>query len=470
MDELFVKCLLYADNQVILALLACGLQEMTNKMNDSVKKKSMKVNVGKTKAYRPKMSEDRVDSYFETLPTEIVLEIFTYLSAKPLFRCRSVCRRWMCLIDTLTTNELLWRRHCKSDFGDIYKVARMKTVPGLPWFDLYKSMAWWSHLSKAAVIEDEFSSAAYPFQTNLSTIALHNGVIGVHTRSKIVYYDIKTLERANRDAVIGTYMRYQENYDTIVLLNGSLSLHIIRKLLYNPILESRAVFDNVKLFHLCDHKLFYVTINDQLFYCDLTCDRLTSVFLTRCPEEVLCLSYLDCLHILTFKQNIFKLPDKVLSLVSSINGDMLELLHRYQFLEQLDWRIFHMWTFGLNPASDVNTVVASLDVTVVRVYGKVVFVGTRWGIFQIYYEPYVNGVFDFFRSEPVKQWNFMERSDCPVLSHCPIINIEVLELENGHTVLVTMPKKVVVLHLRHEPKGSVSKAIIPYRTVPKETI
>ncbi|GBP11772.1 Negative elongation factor D [Eumeta japonica] len=49
MDELSVKCLLYAEDQVILASWACGLQEMVNKMNDFVKKRSMKGNVGKTK-------------------------------------------------------------------------------------------------------------------------------------------------------------------------------------------------------------------------------------------------------------------------------------------------------------------------------------------------------------------------------------------------------------------------------------
>ncbi|GBP89198.1 hypothetical protein EVAR_60377_1 [Eumeta japonica] len=45
MDELSVKCFLYADDQVLLAPSACGLQEMVNKMNDSVKKKGLKVNV-----------------------------------------------------------------------------------------------------------------------------------------------------------------------------------------------------------------------------------------------------------------------------------------------------------------------------------------------------------------------------------------------------------------------------------------
>ncbi|GBP36183.1 hypothetical protein EVAR_4327_1 [Eumeta japonica] len=61
MDELSVKFLLCADDQVILTLSACGLQEMINKMillksfylssliNNSVKKKGMKLNISKTK-------------------------------------------------------------------------------------------------------------------------------------------------------------------------------------------------------------------------------------------------------------------------------------------------------------------------------------------------------------------------------------------------------------------------------------
>ncbi|GBP05451.1 hypothetical protein EVAR_2978_1 [Eumeta japonica] len=48
-DELSVKCLVYADDHVTLGPSACGLQEMVTKMNDSVKKRDMKVNVGKTK-------------------------------------------------------------------------------------------------------------------------------------------------------------------------------------------------------------------------------------------------------------------------------------------------------------------------------------------------------------------------------------------------------------------------------------
>ncbi|KAI5642761.1 hypothetical protein NE865_05287 [Phthorimaea operculella] len=45
MNNLLVKCLLYADDQVILASSAEELQEMVNIMNEALKKKGMKVNV-----------------------------------------------------------------------------------------------------------------------------------------------------------------------------------------------------------------------------------------------------------------------------------------------------------------------------------------------------------------------------------------------------------------------------------------
>ncbi|GBP35442.1 Protein suppressor of white apricot [Eumeta japonica] len=75
-----VKCLLYADDQVILAPSACGLQEMVNKMNDYVKKRGMKVNVSKTKV----MVFERGDSTTEyniLIEDESVrqVKVFAYL-------------------------------------------------------------------------------------------------------------------------------------------------------------------------------------------------------------------------------------------------------------------------------------------------------------------------------------------------------------------------------------------------------
>ncbi|GBP17576.1 Retrovirus-related Pol polyprotein from transposon TNT 1-94 [Eumeta japonica] len=57
MDELSVKCVLYADDQVILASLTCDLHATVTKMNDS-EEKAMKVNVIKTEVMVFEKSEN----------------------------------------------------------------------------------------------------------------------------------------------------------------------------------------------------------------------------------------------------------------------------------------------------------------------------------------------------------------------------------------------------------------------------
>ncbi|GBP47653.1 hypothetical protein EVAR_40049_1 [Eumeta japonica] len=61
MHELSVKCLLYSDHQVILAPPVRGLQEMANKVNDSVKKRDMKVNVDETKVMVSERGESTIE-------------------------------------------------------------------------------------------------------------------------------------------------------------------------------------------------------------------------------------------------------------------------------------------------------------------------------------------------------------------------------------------------------------------------
>ncbi|GBP41816.1 hypothetical protein EVAR_26938_1 [Eumeta japonica] len=97
MDELSVKCLLYVDDQVILAPSACGLQEMVNKMNDSVKKRHMKVNVGKTK-----------EMVFETGVSTTECDLLIKVEMRPL---RSVC-------------AVHWKDRCRS--SDIRKQCGLK--------------------------------------------------------------------------------------------------------------------------------------------------------------------------------------------------------------------------------------------------------------------------------------------------------------------------------------------------------
>ncbi|GBP44926.1 hypothetical protein EVAR_84417_1 [Eumeta japonica] len=51
MDELPVKCLLYTEDQVILAPSTCELKEMATLMNDCVKKRGRQISQWKQKNY-----------------------------------------------------------------------------------------------------------------------------------------------------------------------------------------------------------------------------------------------------------------------------------------------------------------------------------------------------------------------------------------------------------------------------------
>ncbi|GBP40983.1 hypothetical protein EVAR_26064_1 [Eumeta japonica] len=60
MDELFVKWLLYADTQV--KPLVCEFQAIVNKMNESIIKRGMKVNVSKTEVMLLKKAKVRLNA------------------------------------------------------------------------------------------------------------------------------------------------------------------------------------------------------------------------------------------------------------------------------------------------------------------------------------------------------------------------------------------------------------------------
>ncbi|KAI5632627.1 reverse transcriptase (RNA-dependent DNA polymerase) domain-containing protein [Phthorimaea operculella] len=84
-NDLLVKCLLYADDQVILASSAEELQEMVNIMNEALKEKGVKVNVSKTKKiYKIFEKEDSTTECNIIIEEERVEQMkeFVYLGSK----------------------------------------------------------------------------------------------------------------------------------------------------------------------------------------------------------------------------------------------------------------------------------------------------------------------------------------------------------------------------------------------------
>ncbi|CAG5001110.1 unnamed protein product [Parnassius apollo] len=405
------------------------------------------------------MKED-IPYYLSVLPTEIVLYIFTYLTAKELIKCRQVCIRFKQIVDELTRSDALWREYCKKNYPTIYKIARYKSKPDLLWYNIFKSLTLWPKLADAKEDWDEFASASSVNEEISNFQILRDGVIGVHKREAIIYYDIESLERAKREAITGDYLKYKENDDTIVILSYHLQLFVIHKNIQNPRFETNVTFDNIKTFILEGEEVYYVTLNDDIYVCRLK--NLSTELLEHTDEGIMSLGYChNRLRVLTLQRHIYTYNGKNLVFTCLLGPDknLLNLLYKYSFLDTVDWKIYNQWMYVLNryiPEGPLR------DIITVRVYGEVVFVGSNWGVLRIYYSPFTGGEFDLYNSEPIKQYNFTERSDCPVLSMCPIVQIDVSESEDGHMVIVAMPKKIAVLRFTHNFKRTASVAMLPY--------
>ncbi|OWR41926.1 hypothetical protein KGM_215144 [Danaus plexippus plexippus] len=389
------------------------------------------------------------ESFIQNFPTELLLYIFKTLLPKNLAICRQVCLRWKNIIDSLFSCGSLWRKQCIIEYPDIYEQTYYKRKPGLVWAHIYRSLTLWSKLHLAIETRDEFASASRPRDEVRNFQVLQNGLIGVHTRGGIYYYDLATLKLSPRNSVVGDYLRYMENAENIIILGFNLSLMVIKKIIRSQ-QDDDMTFQHVKLFILGDDKLFFVTLNDEVYMCSLSSPRLETVLLRRMDFSVMSLGYSNNnLNILTFQRDIFCIENHNLvykcTLDSSCN--LLHELNKFNFLENLDWRVYFQWMYVLNHSVPQGPL---RDIIIVKTYGKITFVGSNWGVLRIYYNSYLNEEFDIFNTEPIKQYNFMERCDCPVLSMCPIIQIDVVEGEDSHKVIVAMPKKIALLTFTHE--------------------
>lgn len=398
-----------------------------------------------------------------SLPTEVLFYIFQYLPARDLIKCRQVCCQWRYVIDGLVKNEFLWREHCRKDFESVYLMARNNARIGMTWFNLYRSLALWPKLATARDVIDEFASASSVQEQILDLRVLQNGNVAVHKKGSIVYYDIETLEESKRAPLIGHYLRYAENSKVVAILGLQLHLFLIRKAVYSTKQEKSSTFHNVNRFFLNEQKVYFCNTDDEIFVVDLEKPEIRAEYVTTVTENIICLSFNDNhIHVLTFARNVYSIVRNRMASRCTLDNccNFLQVLIDFEFLDQMDWTIYNQWMFLVNrpvPQGPLQ------NIKVMKTYGDMIFVGSNWGVLRIYYYPYRDDEFDLYSAEPVKQYNFMERLDCPVLTDsCPIIQIDVLESEDGHTVLAAMPKKIAVLEFVHTFKRTASVAMLPY--------
>lgn len=405
-------------------------------------------------------------------PTELLIYIFKFLSAKNLIACRQVCRRWKKVVDSICSDNDLWEKHCENDFKTLYRDAMKKSNFGSLWFELYRSLSLWGRLSDATETRDEFCHSFKREDTIENVSILKNCIVAVHKNNYVVFHDILTLEPTERPPICGVFAKFGEYDDVILLLGGYLHLRVIKQWkiqdtnenVGNKIRgEKELVFRNTRTFWVFDNNLYFVNFESEIFHCNL--DKELAVVKLPRPENdnVLTMSFFNgSLHALTAERNVYKFQDDKFVLLFNLKSkksNIFDCLWHYEFLSSLDWIIFNIWLTSLRipiPESPLGYI------STIKVYGDVIFIGCKNGIMLIYYKPYTDGHLDLINHDPVKQYRFAEREDIPVLSLHPILSIDVLEIMGGHKILVGMPKKIIVLTIMHTFEIVKSKAVVPY--------
>lgn len=386
-----------------------------------------------------------VCNYLCDLPTEIFFNIFGLLSVKDLSQCRLVSRNWKLIVDSLFSREQTWREFCRTDYRNVYVTARLKANVSLTWHNLYRSLSLWPKILSAKEIVDEFAHASVAADELMNFNILENGEIGVHIQSSILYYNLDNLEPSTRGKIRGYYARYTETPKCLAILGFNRSLYVARKVLYNQKYEDFVTFRNVKYYIHYDKEIYFLTLYDEICFCNVTNDGIETKFLPRFPEAIMCMSFQDNLYILTLEKNIYSYINGRYSLECTLGSDLVKVLIHYNFLDKLDWTVFYEWWYSFKGDIQENFL---RDVSVAKQYGDMIFIGTRSGVLRLYYFPETSQ-HDLFETSPIKQWNFMERIDCPVLSLSTILKIDIVEKEQGHKIVVATPKKIIVLQLSH---------------------
>lgn len=415
------------------------------------------------------------------LPTEIFFILFEFVPPKDMIRCRQVCVRWREVIDAILRDGSLWEWFCKRDYKKVYKQAMWKTPNITNWFEIYRSLSLWSQLLNAKETIDEFCHSDTIDEEMRSAIVQECGIIMVHKRTKVVYYDLMTLEVARRKGSAGQYVSLQEFRDVVVMLGMNGQLHVVNKpnpdwnsdLNINTNEDNEIVFNDVKCFIVENRTIFYSTYRHDLYSFHLDNDKLANhieipnQLLDGIPDGIGAVGFSnDCLYILTMSENMYMYVNTHVYFKFNLSSvtNLMDCLYQHNMLEDLDWRNYYILMAHLKHKRHTGLL---QFICKMQIYGDdLFFVGTQSGIVNIYYKPLINGQLDLTQVKPIKVYNFSARIDIPILSVYPIINIEVTETKDGHKILVCMPRKILVITYRHEFEKPVSKAVVPYVHMP----
>lgn len=221
-------------------------------------------------------------------------------------------------------------------------------------------------------------------------------------------------------------------------------LHVIRKVI-RPRQEEKCCITSVRSFFLTVDVLYYVKFGNEehIYTCNLSDDKLESSLLLQIPGGVVIMGYKN-----GFLYVLMKMPHEIgifnVDGASPVRVDLqpnlIDLLCENEHLQD---RFSSLGCWSWNDLKKPRP-----DVEIIKIYGDIIFIGLYIEIFLIFDVPHLGNRLDIFHTDckPVLQYNFKGGGE--------FTHIDVMERNDGHTVLVGMRREIVVLKFNHEFTGN----------------
>lgn len=378
------------------------------------------------------------------LPIEIVTIIFMNLNIKEIYKSRRVCKVWRDAADLLIRDERFWRKHYEKDYGSLYPQARRKSA--LTYEGLCKSISLWSQIKSAKVSATNFYTTKH-----LVTFEIVNkNVIGVAAcnacteianmfcpgSDHVLYIDLET----KRELEIfhckpDCFQEYRENEQVKANLERDiytfkLSVESEKECFY-PIETShnykRLFVHENSVYHTdpTDENIWRVWRDGFYMYKEIICplsNGIIPLYFSHSENSV---------NFISSTNAIYALKDKSYEFREFLEPDPLHKLRKYNFYNS---------AFRLAPSLKTKR-------GKFLIYGDVILFGSSTGQISIFYVPFANGPFDIHKTLPNVVLNLKEMMQFS--QRARIICMDVIEVENGHDIIVMTEGDIVKISFRH---------------------
>ncbi|KAI5639334.1 f-box-like domain-containing protein [Phthorimaea operculella] len=443
-------------------------------------------------------------SSIANLPAEVLHKIFQNLNWNDLKQCSSVCKAWEVVANQ--TTELKWKEECKKYFGQIYEEAFRKSR--LSWEMLYKSLSLWHQVKSSRIylhyselLDGEDGYVPMDSDKPKRIQVLKNGVIAFPHyvqqgkerfigrygyNNSISYYDPETLLEIDRVVFNFEFYSYAENDDLIVAQISGIKKDDVDKenlcIITKANKQQHRVGTMVQYswgdfseFYLVGNKVFFITEDYKIWMSKLvyvngepTIQSAPFADYDLYPElhGIVAFTFINQnqVNILTNRGTIYSVVDQHLKKVDKVKKEMdnrhevITTLERHGF----DWSTseVYKWICSYDIINNDWVAITHLKNAVVRSYDRVVFIGTSMRSLHVYYNPYRNGQLKLYHKQPTLKIDLNkfvpngERDDESfgiTPTQRKIMQIDVMEIPNGHRVILLFCQRLVAIEFHNDP-------------------